>query len=363
MTLVISNDDVSKVLTMASTIEALEQLYSDLGSGSAVYRGRTDLFSPTFAEIDQRIPAAHQFKTLDGTIPRLQAASIRVTSDIVGFPVVNGSRRRIKIPAAEGKAYVGLVFLFSSVRGELIAILQDGILQRYTVGAINAIGAKYLSRANSSTVGLIGAGNQAGPQLEALKQVRPIETVRVYSPNRVEAEAFADSMSRTLGVTISVAATANEAVKGADIAITATNSREPFFSAEWLELGMHLSCMQRDEPKDECFEVADVVVFHTRMKEHEFVSTDFTAMEKEHDFVMRDHPPRELDWNDYPDLGELVSGRIKGRTDDEQISLFLNSTGVGAQFTAVSHLIYERALSSGLGQTIPTKWFTESIQP
>ena len=68
MTLVISNEDVSQVLTMAATIEALEQLYADLGSGSAVYRGRTDLFSPTFAEIEQRIPAAHQFKTLDGAI-------------------------------------------------------------------------------------------------------------------------------------------------------------------------------------------------------------------------------------------------------------------------------------------------------
>ena len=117
-----------------------------------------------------------------------------MTSDIVGFPVVNGSRRRIKIPAAEGKAYVGLVFLFSSVSGELIAVLQDGLLQRYTVGAVNAIGAKYLSRADSRAVGLIGAGNQARSQLEALKEVRPIENVRVYSPIRAEAEAFRESI-------------------------------------------------------------------------------------------------------------------------------------------------------------------------
>ena len=190
MTLILSNDDAAAVLNMASTVDALERLYADLGSGSAVYRGRTDLFSPTSATIDEKIPAAHQFKTLDGAIPRLQATSIRVTSDIVGFPLVDGKRRRIKIPAAEGKSYVGLVFLFSSVTGELISVLQDGILQRYSVGAINAIGAKHLARADACRVGLIGAGNQAAPQLEALKVVRPIRHVQVYSPSRAEAEAF-----------------------------------------------------------------------------------------------------------------------------------------------------------------------------
>jgi ornithine cyclodeaminase/alanine dehydrogenase-like protein (mu-crystallin family) len=91
--------------------------------------------------------------------------------------------------------------------------------------------------------------------------------------------------------------------------------------------------MQRDEAQDDCLAQADVVVFHTREKEHEYVSTDFSAMEKQYGFVMRDHPPRDLDWNKFPDLGELVAGRISGREGAEQRTLFLNSTGVGAQFT------------------------------
>ena len=103
MTLLLSNDDASKVLTMADAIAALEALYVDLGNGSAIYRGRTDLFAPTNADIGFDVPAAHQFKTLDGSVPRLQAASVRVTSDVVAFPEVNGVRRRIKIPAATGK--------------------------------------------------------------------------------------------------------------------------------------------------------------------------------------------------------------------------------------------------------------------
>jgi ornithine cyclodeaminase/alanine dehydrogenase-like protein (mu-crystallin family) len=363
MTLMLSNDDAEKVLTMSNTLAALEQLYKDLGTGSAVYRGRTDLFAPTVAEIGADVPAAHQFKTLDGAIPRVQAASIRVTSDVVAFPEVNGLRRRIKIPAAKGKSYVGLVFLFSSATGELIAILQDGLLQRLTVGAINGIAAKYLSRPDSSRVGMIGAGNQAGPQIAALKEVRPIKQVRVYSAAAGEAQAFCESMSASLGIEMSAADTAEAALEGADIAVTATNSRVPFFPAAWLKPGMHLSCMQRDEPMDDCFKKADVVVFHTPMKEHEYVSTDFAEMEKKHNFVMRDHPERNLDWNDFPDLGQLVARKIKGRQNAQQRTFFLNSTGVGAQFTAVAHLIYSESRKFGLGHEVPTEFFVESMQP
>lgn len=363
MTLVLANEDAEKVLTMHGAIGALEELYRDLGKGSAVNRARTDLFTPTVANIGADVPSAHQFKTLDGAIPRLRVASIRVTSDVVAFPIVNGGRRRIKVPAASGNRYVGLVFLFSTSTGELIAIVQDGLLQRFTVGAINAIGAKYLAREDASVVGLIGAGGQAGPQLAALKEVRPIRHVRVYSPTDGEAAAFAKAMSATLDLEISAVASPEAAVDGVDIAVTATNSRVPFFSAEWLAPGMHLSCMQRDEPTDDCFGIADVVVFHTRLKEHEYASTDFAAMEAKHKFVIRDHPPRSLNWNDFPDLGELVVGKIEGRTRRDQRTLFLNSTGIGTQFTALAYLIYSKSRELGLGNEMPTDWFAEAIQP
>ncbi len=363
MALLLTNEDADCALTMPRTLSALEALYSDLGTGSAVYRGRTDLFTPTTAAIDDNVPAAHQFKTLDGAIPRLQVASIRVTSDVVTFPLVDGKRRRTKVPAAGRGGYVGLVFLFSSATGELIAIMQDGLLQQYTVGAINAIGARYLARTDAHSVGLIGAGNQAAPQLAALKEVRPIDRVTVYSPKAGEAEAFAERYSAELGLSFSVVGSAQAAVTDVDIAITATNSREPFFPAEWLKPGMHLSCMQRDEAMDDCFHQADRVVFHTRMKELEYASADFADMQREFDFKMRDHPPRSLNWADYPDLGELVAGRVEGRTSDQQRTFFLNSTGVGAQFTALAHLIYTHAIEQGLGHEVPADWFVEAIQP
>jgi ornithine cyclodeaminase/alanine dehydrogenase-like protein (mu-crystallin family) len=360
MTLVLTNEDAAKVLTMKDTIAALELLYGDLGRGAAVYRGRTDLFTPTTGVTDD-VPSAYQLKTLDGAVPRWKVGSIRLTSDVVAFPIVGGQRRRIKVPAAAGKRFVGLVLLFDSATGELISILQDGMLQQFSVGAINAIGAKYLSREDSEVVALFGAGGQAGPQIRGLKEVRPIRRVQVYTPSSKEAEAFARTNAEALGLDIVASPSPETALAGADIVVTATNSRVPFFPSAWLKPGMHLSCLQRDEAKDDCFKDLDIVIFHTRAKELEYASTDFAEMEKQHDFTMHDHPPNDVDWNEFADLGDLVSGRTPTRTSLTQRTFFLNSTGCGAQYCAVGQLIYAAAKARGLGHELPGEWFTEAI--
>jgi ornithine cyclodeaminase/alanine dehydrogenase-like protein (mu-crystallin family) len=360
VTLVLTNEDAANVLTMRDTIDTLQVLYGDLGNGSAVYRGRTDLFTPSAGGPDH-VPSAYQLKTLDGAIPRWNVGSIRVTSDVVAFPIVGDQRRRIKIPTPVGKRYIGLVFLFDSATGQLDAILQDGVLQQYSVGAINAIGAKYLAREDSQTVALFGAGGQAGPQIRGLLEVRPIRRIRVYTPTPDEAGGFAHANERQLGVEVVPVQSPEDALSEADIVVTATNSRVPFFPASWLKPGMHLSCLQRDEAMPDCFRELDCVIFHTCAKEVEHVSTDFAAMEQRFGFTMHDHPPTDLDWNAFPDLGDLVSGRAPGRSSEQQRTFFLNSTGCGAQYAAVGQLILKEARRRGLGQELPEEWFTQAM--
>ena len=358
--LILTNEDAAQVLTMRETITTLEQLYDDLGRGSAIYRGRTDLFIPTSGGNDDA-PCAYQLKTLDGAVPRWNVGSIRVTSDVVTFPEVAGQRRRVKIPTAKGKRYTGLVLLFDSATGELKSILQDGMLQQFAVGAINAIGAKYLAREDAAVVALFGAGGQAVTQILGLREVRPIRRVQVYTPTPGEADRFAQANSGSLGSDIVSAATPEEALANADIVVTATNSRVPFFPADWLKPGMHLSSLQRDEAMESCFRELDIVVFHTRAKEVEQASTDFSEMEEKFGFEMHDHPASNIDWNDYPDLGELVNGRVTGRANARQRTFFLNSTGCGAQYSAVGYLIHAKAIERGLGHEVPDELFTESI--
>src|SRR5712691_13141127 len=120
-------------------------------------------------------------------------------------------------------------------------------MQRMRVGAANGLGIKYLARGNASSVGILGSGWQAGAQLMAACAVRDIATIRCFSPNPQSREAFASEMSALLGVEVIPVGQPEEAIKGADIAMCATNSIDHIFFEHWIEPGMHVTSIKRPE--------------------------------------------------------------------------------------------------------------------
>src|SRR6202790_1960160 len=219
MTLILSNDDADKLLTMPECIDVLEEAYVELAEGRGVSRTRSDCFAPTSRE-----DALSSLKPMDGVIPKFGVGAVRINSDIVTWPKRGNNVRREKIPAAPGNRYVGLVLLFSTETGEPLAIFPDGVMQRMRVGAANGLGAKYLARQTATTVGILGSGWQAGAQLMAICAVRPIETIRCFSPNAENRVTFSRQMSETLGIDVVPVAQPEEAITGADIVMCATNS-------------------------------------------------------------------------------------------------------------------------------------------
>src|SRR5919204_3234416 len=179
MTLILSNDDVEKLLTMRDCIAVTEEAYVELAEGRGVSRTRSDCFTPT-----ARADALYSLKSMDGVSPKLGVGAVRINSDIVTWPKRGNSMRREKVPAAPNNRYVGLVLLFSTENGEPLAILPDGVMQRIRVGAANGLGIKYLARSNAQTVGILGCGWQAGAQLMAACAVRKITSVRCFSPTK-----------------------------------------------------------------------------------------------------------------------------------------------------------------------------------
>src|SRR5215218_5028256 len=236
MTLILSNDDVEKLLTMPECIDVLEEAYVELVEGRGVNRTRSDCITPT-ANPD----AVYGLKSMDGVIPKLGIGAIRINSDIVTFPKKGNNIVRHKVPAAPNARYTGLVLLFSTENGEPLAILPDGVMQRMRVGAANGLGAKYLARKNASTVGILGCGWQAGAQLMAACAVREIKSIRCFSPTKANRETFATQMSELLRVEVVPVSQPEEALAGADIAMCASNSLDPIFFERWVEPGMHLS--------------------------------------------------------------------------------------------------------------------------
>lgn len=363
MPLFINNDEVDQLLTMKDTMEALEILYREMADGAAVAAPRSDIHVPTPAAERTEGPMAHYLKSMSGATPHFGTAALRFSSDIVAWRESGGAMRREKIPVLPGNRWMGIVLLFSSTNGELLAIMNDGVLQRMRVGGANGVATKYLARQSAETVGLIGSGWQAGSQVMAVCEARPIKRIRVYSPTRVNREAFARETSERVGVEIAPVNSYEEAVRGADIIITATNSRKPFLGIWALADGVHLSCMQRDEADDETLLSCQPLVLHTHLTENNMTSTLLDHFRRP-GFELRDHPSdRAIDWKSLPTLPDLVSGRIEGRKTEEQITGFVNNIGLGAQFAAVGAKVYQAAKKKGVGREIPLDWFTQDVHP
>ena len=239
MTLILSNDDVAKLLTMQECIDVLEDVYVELAEGRGVNRVRSDCMVPS-----GQGEAVYSLKSMDGVIPKLGIGAVRIDSDIVTWPQQGNAMRRVKVPAAPNGRYVGLVLLFSSATGEPLAILPDGVMQRMRVGATNGLGVKYLARENASSVALLGSGWQAGAQLMAVCAVRKITRIRCFSPNAEHCRVFAESMSAALEIPVEPVGQPEDAISGADIVMCATNSIDNMFFARWIEPGMHVSSIK-----------------------------------------------------------------------------------------------------------------------
>jgi len=301
---------------------------------------------------------------MGGASPAFKVTALRFSSDVCTWPLFGNLRRRVKLPVKNGK-WLGLILLFSSVTGELLAIIQDGYLSRMRVGGTNGLAARHLARKDAASVGIFGSGWQAVTQLTALAEVREIRHIKVFSPTRDNREAFAKDMEALLNITVEPVASPDDAAGDVDIIVTATNSRQPFFPARLLCSGVHLSCLQRSEIELEAYRRCDVLFINGNSPESNYTSTLFSQREKELNMTVRDHPWTydKFDWSRYPTLGQLVNGQVSGRSDDSQITAFVNNIGVGAQFAAVGATVYELATARGLGQKLDSEMFLEDVHP
>src|ERR1051326_6838001 len=357
MTLILSNDDVGKLLTMRECIDVLEDVYVELSQGRGVNRVRSDCLVPS-----GRDDALYSLKSMDGVIPKLGIGAVRIDSDIVTWPKQGNNFRRVKVPAAPGSRYVGLVLLFSSHTGEPLAIMPDGVMQRIRVGAANGLGVKYLARRDAASVGIRGSGWQAGAQLMAVCAVRDIKTIRCFSPNRERREAFAREMSGVLGVEVVPVQQPEDALRGADIALCATNSIDNVFFERWIEPGMHLSSIKITEIELAAIRRADRLLLPTQDDKPLHVTTaglDVAEKRGSKGWALG----QGIDFARTPTIAEVIASGTPVRHADSEVTCFLNNLGLGYQFAAAGAVVYRKAKEAGLGHDLPTDWFTQDVHP
>ena len=359
MTLILGNEDVDSLLTMEDVIAALEPAYRNVAEGRAVTGGRADLVNETPYDSEAR----YWLKMASGVIPDLEVGTIRINSDIVTWPKDGNNLRRVKAPLAPGNRWVGLVLLFSSATGEPLAIFPDGAIQRLRVAGSTGLSIKFMAREDANVMGLLGTGWQAGAHLEAACAVRPIKRANVFSPTPSHREKFAAEMSARRGIEVVATNTPENAIKGADIVVAATNSMNNIFFADWVEPGMHLATIRDGEFEAAVLNKVDLLAIH-----------DPGNMGDDHI-----HAPPGLSIPDLgkeiskvegfdeilksPTLAQVVAGQVPTRDNADQITCFLNYHGLGFQFTATGAAFYTKALKAGRGRKLPTEWFTEDVHP
>jgi len=349
--LVLTNDEVARLLSMEECIAALEPMYRDYANGRALLSPRVDNIAPT-----SHPGGYYGFKHMGGTWPAQRIQALRINSDILTHPLVAGKPRRVKAPMADGR-WVGLVLLFSTDTGALLAMFPDGVMQRMRVGAASGLGLKHLARENASTLALIGTGWQAGAQLMAARAVRRFKEVRVYSPRAESRAAFA-AQHKDVKTVDSIEA----CVAGADVILAATSSMVRVIEPKWLKPGMHIGCIKSQEIDGEVLDRCDRVFVHNRQQAKQFnnVMPGTPNVKEEHEEGWWKDPARS---GRYPDLGELLAGKAPARQSEKEITCFANNVGTGLQFAAAGAAVLRKAREMSIGTELPDDWFTEDVHP
>ena len=365
MTLLLTDEEVRDLLTVEMCLESLEEAYRELGEGWAINSPRCDIITASPQTPNQE--PCHGLKSMGGSVAGFRVGALRINSDVLTWPSSDHGFKRVKVPKAMGNRYTGLVLLFSLETGELLSISPDASIQRMRVGTTSALGAKYLARKNASSFGLFGSGWQAGSHLMAFSKVRPIKKVKVYSPNWDRCRAFCTEMEPSVKCEVIPVRKPEEAMKGSEMVMAATNSLEHVILGKWVEKGMYLCSVKPGELDQDAYNRCDLIVMHTHQLEPEhFLANGGQAEPPGFVRERKSFFPTGftgIAWDKLPLLSDVIRGRGPDRTSDDQIICFSNNLGVGMQFAAVGQAVYRKAKESGKGRELPTEWFSQLNHP
>ena len=303
---------------MDACIDLMEKLFRDEAAGLAESRPRQHLSPPSGGFLRVMIGAAYG-------------------EDAFGLKTYAAVRG--------GPRY--LVLLYRASTAELLAIVEARYLGQVRTGAAAGVATRYLARPDATRLAIIGSGREARAQLEAMLEVRSIESVRCYSRSAERREQFAREMTSKFGVSVEAVQTGTECVAGADVVCTITSANTPVLEGAWLEPGMHLNAigatsLYRREIDAEAVRRADrIVVENIEQAKHECGELIYAAERG------------SLRWPTVLELRQLVGGEgIAGRRQPDEITLF-DGLGVAAMDVAGAAHVYRQAQATGMGVELP----------
>lgn len=322
--LVVSQDDVPDLLPMDECVDAMAEALAALTRGDAVLPLRSVLWLP-----DRR----GALVTMPTLLPAAGALGLKV---ITAFP---GNQD------TEFDSHQGAVVLFEAEHGLPVVIADATAITAIRTAAVSGLATRLLAREDATDLAIIGSGTQAGTHLEAMRTVRDLKRVRVWSRNRERARAFASRESERHGLEVQPVASAREAVDGADLICTCTASNDPVVLGSWVSPGTHINAVGSSIPTAR--ELDTELVVRSRF----YVDRRESAENEAGDFLIPKGEGAIGDDHIVAELGEVVLGKAPARTSPKEITVF-KSLGLAVEDLASVQLIHRKAVATGRGSRI-----------
>jgi ornithine cyclodeaminase/alanine dehydrogenase-like protein (mu-crystallin family) len=314
--LVLSQQEVEELLDMEGCIEAMAEALASLARGE-VHVPMRIVVRPAGEDTFLGLMPAHR----GGGAPLYSLKTVCVFPDN---------------PERGLDAHQGTVTLFDGETGETRAIMNASAITAIRTAAVSAVATRLLAREDARELGILGAGVQARSHLEALRLVRDFDTVRIFSPTAAHAQALAkEAGAEAVG-------SAQEAVSGADIVVTATSAVDPVLRREWLKPGAHVNVIGGRPPtmrELDVATVADSAFYVDRRESAEKEAFDYQdALEA--GAIGSDHIRGEI--------GEVLIGTAQGRQSPDELTVF-RSLGLAVEDLAAAEYVVRRAREQGVG--------------
>ena len=323
MTKILSKNDVMKVLDMKDTIDILEKAFKDLATGNAVMPQRTPITSPDNNGLSLFMPAY-----LKG-MGSLGAKVVTVYKD---------NPSKYNLPTV-----LGTIILLDEKTGAPVAIMDGGYLTAMRTGGVAGLATRLLARKDAKVHTLFGTGGMAKTHAWAVDSARDIKKLILFSIDPMEKrKSFADSLKEIIKCEIEISDNAENAVKAADIVTLITSAKDPIINGDWIKPGTHINGVGSHAP-------AMREIDSKTIRKSKVVCDLIDACKAEAgDFII---PVNNGEWSwekAHGSLGDVIAGKIKGRENDDEITLF-KSVGLAIQDISAAYHVYNKALELKAG--------------
>jgi len=322
--LAVSASDVKKLVNMRDVIAAVEEAFRAYGRG-------TSKLGPITLLLLEKYEGEHEIKT--GYVD-----DYCISTKILTWYKNNPQRHGIP-------ALTGVIVLNDINDGRTLAIVDGASVTAIRTGAAGAIAAKHLARNDSENIAVIGAGTQGRNQVIALREIIKVKRVKVYDAVAQASVNYVRDMTDQYGLDVEQVDSPSEAVRDADVIITATQSTRAIVMNDWVKEGVHINAIGADAPGKQELDPsilrrADKVVVDsiTQCVERGEIQTAIKlGILKREDI--------------YAELSDIVLGRKPGRTDPREITVF-DATGMAVQDITTAYTIHKLAKKKGLGTLV-----------